>query len=91
MTNSKPVTVSYFTLPQYLGDSRTKDRNVSVAAKKSYEFFFNALQGIGVCHVLRDVLGSYSLITKTLEKYFNSPWSREQGIISLAEFSIYLV
>lgn len=91
MTNSKPVTGSYFILPQYLGDSWTKDRKVSVAAKKNHEtfFFFNAPQGIAVFHVLRDFLGSYCLIKKSLEKYFNSPWRREKCIISLAEFSTW--
>lgn len=69
-------------------DQRQK---ISVAAKKNHECFFYALQGIGVFHVLREFSGTYCLIKKSLEKYFNNPWGREQGITSLDEFSTYLV
>lgn len=52
--------------------------------------WFYALQALGACLVLGEFQGTYRVIKKALEKYFNSPCSREQGIISLAEFSTYL-
>lgn len=68
-----------------------RQKSLSRSQEKLGIFSFYALQEICVFHVPRDFLGSYCLIKKDIEEKNNSPWSREQGVISLAEFSTSLV